>query len=108
MTTAFAPPRAQSGCGYVLLGVVLVLSLCLTGAGLAWNAPTWLWQVNLPPGYRVEICYKVRVVGQTRFTAIWWVSVPVPPAFSFSPGAVCRVIPWLPVLPKSGVLTFPP
>ncbi len=95
--------------GYLWAATVLTLAgwMCLMSLGLASGVSSRAARAHLPPGFIVQACRQMRV-GWSPQLAIWWVSPDVPQPFSFSRGAVCSLVPWLPILPRSGMVTFPP
>ena len=95
--------------GYLWAATALTLAgwICLMSLALASGVSSRAARAYLPPGFIVQACRQMNVGGPLPLT-IWWVSPEVPQPFSFSRGAACRLVPWLPILPRAGMVTFPP
>ena len=95
------------------MGALIVASTCLMGAVVACAFQRLVPVSRLPEGYVMYGC-----VGITKTTSghsqigVWWLSPharDVPRWAFYTQGyPYCGFVPWLPLLPTSGVLTFPP
>lgn len=95
------------GCGLILGGALL--AACLGACLVAGLSQFWLPTAGWPIGYTVYACADAARTGGPRLEVAW--SVPqlmssIVPGSPPRPG--CAFLPWLPMLPPTGRLLFPP
>jgi hypothetical protein len=92
--------RVAVGCLTLALLTACLLSLALFGL-----AQVWLPEAGLPLGYRIVAC--VSVATGRHWVQFGWILPEMRSSLGpWPPG--CVWLPWLPILPGSGSLNFPP
>lgn len=94
------PGRLAVGCL-----TLAFLTSCLLGLALFGLVQVWLPSANLPLGYRVVACASAP--AGRHWVQLRWMLPELRSAIGpWGPG--CAWLPWLPLLPGSGWLQFPP